>query len=75
LAAQNLQCLENYHSSLIDLPPSIDQIYATNDMISLGSRFNHLMPGMGNSSLQGKLPENHSLQRDQPNQDLPNVLG
>lgn len=46
LVAQNLQCLENYQSSLIDLPPSIDNIYASgnhdNDMVNLGSRFNQL---------------------------------
>ena len=46
LIAQNLQCLENYQSSLIDLPPSIDKIYASgnhdNDMVNLGSRFNQL---------------------------------
>ena len=35
LAAQNLHCLENYSSGLIELPPSISNIYATNDAMQV----------------------------------------
>ena len=40
LASQSNMYLENYSSSLVELPPSISNIYATNDLApESGSRF------------------------------------
>lgn len=36
----NNHSLENYTSSMIELPPAVDNIYVTNDAINNGSRFN-----------------------------------
>jgi hypothetical protein len=33
--------LESYTQSMIELPPSIEKIYATKDLINGSSRFNH----------------------------------
>ena len=73
LAAQNIQCLENYQSSLIDLPPSIENIYATaaNELIpSLSSRFNHQPVGT-----VGQKAEEEKVGRKSSNaKHLPHVI-
>ena len=45
MAAQSLQCLDLYSSNMIDLPPAIEHIYATNDLNGQASRFNHPVAG------------------------------
>ena len=73
LAAQNIQCLENYQSSLIDLPPSIENIYATasNELIpSLSSRFNHQPVG----SVSQKAEEEMMRRKSSNAKHLPHVI-